>query len=133
METFDFDFDPRFERYLSLVGVRPNNSRVTIDDDHLCVEFGPWRLTTPMSNITGFQRSGDYKWYRAIGARGSFKDGGITFGTTCDQGVCTKFRCPEPALMPFGLMKHPGMTVTLADPDGFVAALERRIDFDENP
>ena len=128
METFEFAFAERYRPMLRLIGVTPNTALVTVGDDELRVRFGSWRLHTPLTNVEGFERSGDYQWFKAIGARGSFADKGVTFGTNTDAGVCVRFADPVPALLPGGLMAHPGMTVTVADPDGFAASLEARLD-----
>lgn len=124
METFAFEFHPRY-RYLVLpLGVTPENSFVEVGDGEFHVKFGMWKIRTPLSNISGYQRSGDYKWFKAIGIRGSFADYGLTFGTTTRQGVCVKFVDP---IKPFiaAIPHHPGLTVTVADPNGLVAALEK--------
>jgi hypothetical protein len=128
VETFDFAFDPRFRPMLLTLGVTPRNSEVILtDDDRLVVRFGHWRLETPLSNVCGIEVSGDYRWWKAIGIRSSLKDRGITFGSNTRRGVCTKFTDPVPGVLPGGLVKHPGMTVTVADPDRFVAAIEHRV------
>lgn len=126
MDTFEFAFAERFRPMLRVMGVTPNTSLVTVSDDELRVRFGPWRLSTPIDNVAGHERSGDYAWFKAIGARGSFVDKGVTFGTNTDAGVCVRFSDPVPALLPGNLMAHPGMTVTVADPDGFITAIESR-------
>ena len=68
----------------------------------------------------------DYRWYRAIGPRGSFADRGLTFGTNTVRGVCVELTEPVPALVPGDILPHPAVTMTLADIDGFIAALKRR-------
>ena len=90
------------------------------------MRFGGWKLSTPISNCTGTCLTEGYRWFKAIGARGSFKDKGVTFGTATDRGVCVLFAEPVAALVPGNLMKHPGCTVTVADCEGLIAALERR-------
>ncbi len=126
MERFPFAFDDRYRWMLRVLGINPDNSEVTVDDDELSVRFGRWRLRTALSNITGMEMSGGYKWYRAIGPRGSFVDRGVSFGTNVDRGLCVKFAEPVPALVAGDMMKHPGMTVTVADIDGLADALRRR-------
>ena len=126
MDRFPFAFDDRYRRILRVIGVTPHNSVVTVDDEQLSVRFGRWRLGTPLSNITGMEMSGDYRWYKAIGARGSFADRGLTFGTNVDRGLCVKFAEPVPALVIGDWLKHPGMTVTVADVDGLAEALQSR-------
>lgn len=125
MLKFSFDFQSRYRYLLLPLGVHPGNSFVAItDDDDLYVKFGPWKVTTPLSNISGFEVSGDYQWYKAIGIRGSFVDYGLTFGSTTKQGLCVKFAEKIPALVVGP--RHPGLTVTVADVDGLAAALTDR-------
>ena len=122
MTTFDFEFHPRYRYLLRPLGVRQTNSFVALtDDDQFHAKFGRWQVKTPIANIIGFERSGDYKWFRAIGIRGSLTDHGLTFGSTTRQGVCVKFAEKIPALV--AGPSHPGLTVTVADPDGLVSAL----------
>ena len=124
--TFPFAFDPRFDKLLRLLGVTPANSIVAIDAPDLIVTFGPWKLRTPLSNIRDVRITRDYAWWKAIGARGSFADRGVTFGTNTRRGLCVKFRRPVPGLFgPKGL-RHPGMTVTVTDVDGLRQELESR-------
>jgi hypothetical protein len=127
-EEFAFAFDSRFRRPLALAGVRPSRASVRLTaDDRLVVRFGPWRLETPIANVCDVVQTRDYRWFKAIGARGSFADRGVTFGTNTERGACTCFLEPVPALLPGHLLRHPGMTVTLEDCDGFEAALRRRM------
>lgn len=126
MEHFAFDFEDKYRWMLALIGVKPSNAEVALDDERLLVRFGPWKLDTPVANLVGFETSGDYKWYRAIGARGSFTDRGLTFGTSTRRGLCVRFAEPVPALVPGDMMPHPGMTVTVLDVDGLADSLRRR-------
>ena len=126
IDTFEFAFAPRFTGLLRLIGITPETTLVTVTDDEFRVRFGGWTLSTPIANCTGTCLTEDYRWFKAIGARGSFKDKGVTFGTSTDRGVCVLFAEPVTALVPGNLMKHPGCTVTVGDCEGLVAALERR-------
>lgn len=123
MKRFHFDFEPRYSWLLVPLGVRPHNSHVDVGNGEFHAKFGRWELRTPLSNITGFQMSGDYRWFKAIGIRGSWVDHGLTFGSSTRQGVCLKFAEPIKAFIP-GMKPHPGLTVTVEDADGLVAALE---------
>jgi hypothetical protein len=125
MADFAFRFEPRYRALLRGFGVTPRTARITVDDDELSVRFGPWRLHTPLSNVERTERSGPYKWFKAIGVRGSLADSGVTFGTTTEGGLCVLFKERVPGLLPFGLRKHEGMTVTPEDIDGLEAALSR--------
>jgi hypothetical protein len=126
-ERFRFAFDDRFRPMLALAGVTPSTAFVTLTtDDRMVARFGPWTCDTPLSNVVEVQRTGPYRWWRAIGTRLSFADGGATFGTNTAAGVCLCFSEPVRALDAFGLFRHPGLTLTVADPDGFADAVRRR-------
>jgi hypothetical protein len=127
MEIFPFSFELVFRPFLLGLGVHKGNSSVTLtDDDRFIAEFGRWKVDTPISNIDCIQTSGPYRFYRAIGVRGSAVDNGLTFGSTTDGGVCVTFHEPVPRLLP-GMRDHPGLTVTVADREGLVAALDERL------
>ena len=120
---FEFDFHPRYRYLLIPLGVRPENSGVTVDEE-FHAKFGRWEIRTPISNITSYQTSGDYHWWKAIGIRGSLADHGLTFGSTTRRGLCVKFAEKIPALV--AGPSHPGLTVTVRDVEGLAAALEAR-------
>ncbi|HZE66184.1 MAG TPA: hypothetical protein VE081_06100, partial [Sporichthyaceae bacterium] len=122
-QVFEFAFDARFRAPLALVGVLPQTARVTVTADEFDARFGPWRLRTPRWNILDAEVSGPYRWYRAVGTRLSFADHGATFGSTARAGLCVSFVEPVSALLPGGLLRHPGLTVTVADPAGLRDAL----------
>jgi hypothetical protein len=126
VETFEFAFEDRWARLLKLGGLTAETTLVTVTDDEFRVRFGGWKLSTPLANCTGTCLTEGYSWFKALGARGSFKDRGVTFGTTTARGVCVLFAEPVPALVPGNLMKHPGCTVTVEDCEGLCDALERR-------
>ncbi len=128
MDTFPFAFDDGARRLLRLTGIRPDNSRVVVTADTLVVEFGRWGLETPLANISCIEVTSDYKWFRAVGLRGSLVDSGITFGTNARRGVCTVFHEPVDSVYPGNVMRHPGATVTVADVDGLEATLRSRLD-----
>jgi hypothetical protein len=126
--VFPFEFEGRFAPLLRVLGVAPANSEVVVTPERFVARFGRWVVDTPLTNIADACSSGPYRSYRAIGARGSLKDRGATFGSTTTGGVCVLFREPVPGLDPLGLVKHPGLTVTVADRDGLADALRRRAD-----
>ncbi len=100
---------------------------VEVSDEALTIRFGPWMMTTPLSNIAAIQESGPYAMWKVIGPpRVSFADRGITFATNHDRGVCISFFEPIPGVEPTGRVLHPGVTVTVSDPGGLVAALGAR-------
>ena len=120
---FDFDFEKKYLPILVVMGISPATSWVRVDAEKIDIRFGPWTASSPLSNITCVQVSGPYKAYRAIGVRGSFADGGATFGSTTAGGVCMEFAEPIGALDFTNTLKHKGLTVTVKDREEFSAYL----------
>ncbi|MDO3685438.1 hypothetical protein [Micromonospora sp. C28ISP2-4] len=116
VRRFPFRFDPAFRLPLALIGVRPATAWLDWGPDALVVRFGPWLLRTTPGNVTGAELSGPYRWWRAIGPHLSAADGGVTFGAGLAGGVCLRFAEPVPALLPGPWLRHPAVTVTVADP-----------------
>lgn len=126
IEQFDFEFDSQFRPLLALFGVTPSTAHVTLTAEQLVARFGPWTCTTAIANVRDVCRTGPYRWFKGIGPRGSFVDRGLTFGTTTQGGVCVLLHEPVPGLAPVSALRHPGITLTLAEPERFVASLRRR-------
>ncbi len=104
-----------------LFGITGRTAYVDVDDDRLEIRFGPWLLTTPMDNVERAEPSGPFAWWKVIGPPHlSLKDRGVTFATSTQGGVCLRFREPVPAIDPRGIVRHPGVTVTVEDPDDLV-------------
>jgi hypothetical protein len=125
VEPFPLAFDPRFRVPLAAVGVTPATAHVTLGPDRLVACFGPWSCRTTPANVREVTITGPYRWYRAIGPRLSLADRGLTFGATTARGVCLLFREPVRGLDPLGLLRHPGLTLTVADPPRFAAAVRQ--------
>ena len=126
IEQFEFEFDPRFRPILAAIGVTPATAHVTLTPDRLVARFGPWTCATSVANVRELCRTGPYRWFKVIGPRGSFVDRGLTFGSTTKAGVCVLFRDAVPGLTPVDWLRHAGVTLTLAEPERFVASLRRR-------
>jgi hypothetical protein len=124
METFPFAFDAAYRLPLSVFGATPDRCRVTVYDDHLDVRFGRFRVRTSWENVVDATVTGPYRAYRAIGPRFSLSDHGVTFGSTSAGGVCISFAEPVRVLLG-NVVRHPSLTVTVADPAGLVAAIDR--------
>ena len=107
----------------SLAGIRPATTFVRIADDQLTIRYGPWRLATELSNVLSTEVSGPYVWVKVVGPHLSLVDGGATFGTNAAAGVCVRFRSPVPGLLPVDWLRHPGVTVTVAEPQALAARL----------
>ena len=76
-----------------------------------------------MDNIDGSHITRDYRWWTAIGARRSFVDDGLTFGTNYNAGVCIHFRDKVPSILRRN--GHSALTVTVEDVEGLVEVLSR--------
>ncbi|UOX92316.1 hypothetical protein MUY14_17460 [Amycolatopsis sp. FBCC-B4732] len=101
------------------------HSGLDLDTGGLRVRFGPWLVETPLDNLAGAEATGPFSPLRALGVRLSLADRGLTFGTTTRGGVCLRFREPVPGIEPWGLLRHPGLTVTVAEPELVAAAVNR--------
>jgi len=111
-----------------MLGVWSARSGVWVDDDVLDITYGPWRLKTPMDNIAYADVDGPYSAWRAIGARLSLVDRGLTFGSSTKAGACIRFHHPVRGIEPTGLLLHPSVTVTVEQPHLLVRRLRHAID-----
>jgi len=81
-------------------------------------------VSTDITNVAGTEVSGPYRTLTTIGpAHFSLADRGLTFSTNGRRGLCIRFKEPVPGLEPTGRLRHPGLTVTVADVDGLAATL----------
>ncbi|HUA94657.1 MAG TPA: hypothetical protein VMB82_03935 [Acidimicrobiales bacterium] len=119
---FPYAVDKRFAPMWLPFGVRPSRDGVTVGDDgQFRATFGLLRLETGLENITGAHVTRGYRWWTAVGARASFVDDGLTFGTNTRAGVCVHFREKVSSVM--SRKGHSALTVTVADLDGLIGAL----------
>jgi hypothetical protein len=122
--TFPFLFSPGYRLAALLFGVTPGNSVVEVDDGRLRARFGRWTVDTALDNVVATKVSGPYGRLRTIGpAHLSLADKGLTFASNRRRGLCIEFREPVPGLEPTGRLRHPGLTLTVADVDGLARAL----------
>ncbi len=122
--TFDFAFDPLHRAAARVFGITPNRAGVAVEGGRLLARYGPWRLSTDLANVAGTEVSGPYRTLTTIGpARLSLADCGLTFASNGRSGLCIRFKEPVPGIEPTGRLRHPGLTVTVADVDGLAAAL----------
>ncbi|MEW1953127.1 hypothetical protein [Terrabacter sp. NPDC080008] len=126
MQEFEFAFEERYRLPARLFGVMPSTARVRVTEDELLVRFGPWRLRTPLANVSGTQVTSGYAFHRTAGpAHLSLTDRGVTFATNSWRGLCVSFVAPVQAIEPTGMLRHPGATVTVEDVEGLAQALRR--------
>jgi len=120
--VFRYAVDYRFAPMWAPIGFRPHRDAVSITEDgRFLATFGFVRVDTALTNVTGAHVTRGYRWWTAVGARRSFVDDGLTFGTNRDAGVCVHFGDKVPSLL--SRRGHSALTVTVADLDGLVGAL----------
>jgi hypothetical protein len=123
-DFFKYEVDKRLAPFWLPFGLHPSTDGVTLtDDEKFVATFGFLKLQTSLSNIDGAHITRDYRWWTAAGARLSFADDGLTFGTNAHAGVCVHFHDPVSSPLPW--KTHSALTVTVADLDGLVTRLDR--------
>ena len=71
--------------------------------------------------------TGPYAFWKTAGpARLAITDRGLTFATNGDRGVLVRFANRVRGIDPLGLVRHPELTVTVADVDGLAELLRAR-------
>lgn len=125
-QQFPFEFEPRYRRAGRVFGVTPGSTSITVTDTGLQARFGPWRATVALDNIDKVQVSGPFAFLKTAGpAHLGLTDRGLTFATNSHAGVYLEFHEPITGIDPFGLIKHPNLTLTPADTAGLAALLSR--------
>lgn len=114
-EVFGFRFDPRYRLLARVFGINPSSTGVWLTGDELLVRYGPWTLRTARSNVAGTAITGPYHVLTTIGPLHlSLTDRGLSCATNPDEGLCITFDEPVPGIEPLGVLRHPGVTVTVA-------------------
>ena len=117
-DRYEFAFEPAFRVAGLPFGVTPATTMLEVRDDAVDIRFGPWRVHVDRDDIEDIQVSGPYQPLKVIGpARLSLRDRGLTLATNSTRGVCLKLRRPVRGIDPLGLLRHPGVTVTVAEPE----------------
>lgn len=116
-----YRYEPRTRALLRLLGVKHDRDGVLVTEDQLVASFGPFNFAVERSNITSAAVTGPYLLVKALGPRLSVADHGLTFGTTAMSGACVTFREPIPAVL--GPWRHPGVTLTVEEPEHLVRSL----------
>ena len=127
MTRFGFAFAPSYRRLARPLRVTPETAWVEVGDETFEAHFGPWRVRTPLTNITDVDVTGPYAFWKTAGpARLAITDRGLTFATNGDRGVLILFENPVSGLDPLRILRHPELTVTVADVDGLADLLRTR-------
>lgn len=121
---FPFDFDLRYRLAGRAFGIGPGSAGVVLADGVLTARLGPWYVTTPVTNVATAEVTGPYSLVKTVGPPHlSLRDGGLTFATNGRAGTCMKFMRPVSGIEPLGIIRHRGLTVTVADPEGLAEAV----------
>jgi hypothetical protein len=120
-QFFSYRFDRRFALFWLPFGAKPRRDGVRLGPGGFLATFGFFRLGTPLANLQEAHITRGYRWWTAVGARGSMVDDGLTFGTNRDAGVCIHFLEKVPS--PLRRRGHSALTVTVADLEGLAAAV----------
>lgn len=122
---YEFAFSPAYRLPALLFGIRPATAHVSVTAGELRVRFGPWSLVTGLDNIVATEITGNFSWLKTAGPPHlSFSDRGVTFATNGDRAVCLRFATPVAAIDPTRTLRHPGATLTVAQPELLAAALK---------
>jgi hypothetical protein len=122
---FEFRFAMPYRLAGLPFGVTPSTCEVQVGGGRLLARFGPWHIQTARANIAVVSITGPYTFVKTAGpAHLSLADRGLTFATNSDRGVCLIMREPIPGIDPFGLLRHPNLTLTVADCDGLAYAVQ---------
>lgn len=121
---FNFAFAPRYRALSRPFGIKPENAWVEVSEKALEVRFGPWRLSTPLGNVSDAAVTGPYALWKTAGpARLAVTDRGLTFATNGARGVRITFRQPVRGIEPLGVIRHPELTVTVADVEALASLI----------
>jgi hypothetical protein len=124
VERFTFRFADSYRRPARLFGITASTAWVDVGADSLDARFGPWRVRTALSNISRVAVTGPYAFVKTAGpARLAITDRGLTFATNGDRGVLISFHSAVRGLDPLGILRHPELTVTVADIGGLAERL----------
>jgi hypothetical protein len=127
IERFHFAFAPAYRLLARAFGISPATAWVDVGGPALDARFGPWRVSTPLANITDVAVTGPYAFWKTAGpARLAITDRGLTFATNGDRGVLISFRRSVPGFDPLGVLHHAELTVTVADVDRLEELLRAR-------
>ena len=123
-KVFRYKIDRRFAVLAALFGLRSSKDTVTVTDDgRFVATYGFFRVATGLDNIEKAHITTGYRWWTAIGARMSFVDDGLTFGTNTSGGVCVHFRTNVSGVL--RRAHWSALTVTVADLPGLVRAVDQ--------
>lgn len=127
---FPFAFAQAYRVACRPFGIRPENASVEVGERTLRATFGRWLVQTPLANIAEVAITGPYRFIKTAGPpRLGITDRGLTFATNGERGVCIDFVRPVWGFDRLGLIRHPNLTVTVAEVERLATLLSGRADF----
>lgn len=124
VHTFDFVFSTSYAAAARPFGIAPATTSVEVGPRWLYVRYGPWKLLTPRANVVAAHITGDFSFIKTAGPPHlSFSDRGVTMASNGDRALCLEFARPVTAIDTTGVIRHPGATLAVADPEGLATAL----------
>jgi hypothetical protein len=127
---FDFAFAHAYEVAARPFCIRPENAWVEVGERTVRATYGRWLVETPLANITEVSITGPYRFIKTAGPpRLGITDRSLTFASNGDRGVCIGFDRPVWGIDRLGLIRHPSLTVTVAEVERLARLLSGRADF----
>ncbi len=125
VREFDFAFSPAYAKAARPFGITAATTSVEVGPRWLYVRYGPWKLLTPRTNVIAAHVTGDFKFVKTAGPPHlSLSDRGVSMTSNGDKALCLEFARPVIAIDTTGSIRHPGATLSVADPEGLAAALD---------
>ena len=116
---FPIRLQPSLRPLLLLFGVRPGHATVRLESERLVARFGFFGAETPVANISRWDITGPYRWWRAVGVRRTLGTHDLSFGGSAHGGLCLHFREP----IRVGRLGVTDLYLTVDDLDGLGEAL----------
>jgi len=124
VREFDFAFSPTYAAAARPFGITAATTSVEVGPHWLFVRYGPWKLLTPRTNVVAAHVTGDFSFIKTAGPPHlSMSDRGVSMTSNGDRALCLEFAQPVTAIDTTGVIRHPGATLAVADPEGLAAAL----------
>ena len=120
---FPYRFDKRWNALFFALGVDDKDGVTITGKGELIATFGRFKAKTTLDNIDHTLVTGPHRWYTAVGLRLSLTDDGLTFGTNHRKGLSIAFVEKIPKVI--GFKKHSTLWVSVADPEGLAAAINK--------
>ena len=124
VREFEFTFSTAYAAAARPLGITAATTSVEVGPHWLYVRYGPWKLLTPRTNVVAAHITGDFSFIKTAGPPHlSLSDRGVTMASNGDRALCLEFAQPVTAIDTTGVIRHPGATLSVADPEGLAAAL----------